>query len=310
MYTMKKSSALHILVLFAIMPGCSIQKKSHNFTSPQPEKSREQTQALVKKFKKEQIPSLIKDMTLAQALKAREYYQAFGWDEQLTKLLVHIIALTKDVNKLAEYTLELADVHTRLGNLEQAQKLYETFVTFYPGSAHIKDVRYRQVVVAFLRSNDASRDQSMTRTTINYAHAYFLDFPEDDIWGEEIHKILHTSYRRLLESELGVMQFYVHRYSFAGNVAALDAAQSRLQYLRVHVLSKLILYDHALKKLLPKIDAILGAPSESEEDKQSAKKQKLSAEQQYAALAEIAEGLARILEATAEQPAVNLRHMF
>lgn len=238
----------------------------------QTEKEKE---VIVTTLKNKHLTKNIKDMTLDEALSAKQYYEKLGRLDRVAQLIPHIISLSKDADQIANLTLELADIEVTLGHIEPAFKLYSSFVSMYPGSSHHKLARHHQVLTAYWRMLPSYLDQTITQTTISLAKSYLVDFPEEDEMNQEIQKVLVAAYGTLLEHELATIRFYLQRFYLSEQRTQFDAAWSRLTYVEKEILPILAATDGAFKRISKELfDNKDAWQAESDERLQMARKQK------------------------------------
>lgn len=233
-------------ILLLLLPACG--GSSSAFKREKPAKLLTEQSKDIHVPDKKILKKSFKDMTLAEAIEVKEYYDETGSDDAVVRIIPHIIARSQDVQQIAALNLELADIYLEKGNYEEAQKAYTNFVTMYPGDEKIKDARYRQLLTVFLTALSPDRDQAATLTTISFAQNYVKDFPNDPDYGNKVHAILRSCYRKLLESELSTALFYLNKYSYQAQESALDATKSRLQYVESELLPAIGRYDRKLEQ--------------------------------------------------------------
>lgn len=210
---------------------------------------------------KEILKKSFKNMTLAEAVEVKDYYDETGYDDVVIRIIPYIIALSQDMHQIAALTLELADIQLEQANYEEAQKAYTSFVTLYLGDEKIRAARYRQLLTAFLGALTPDRDQAATNTTISFAQSYIKDFPNEPEFGKKVHAILRSCYRNLLESELSTAQFYLNKFNYQAQATALDATKARLKYVESEILPAIGRYDRKLDESRADLKEILEVDS-------------------------------------------------
>jgi outer membrane protein assembly factor BamD (BamD/ComL family) len=279
-----------VWLVLLILPACG---GSSAFKRERPVKPVSEEKAVDVQVKAEEDKSLkailkksVKDMSLAEAMIAKDYYDETGYDEMVMKLIPHIVSISQDVRQIAALTLELADINLEKEQYEAAQKVYTTFVTLYPGDVAIKAARYRQLLTSYLTALEPDRDQSATKNTVNFAQNYIKDFPEDAEYMVKVHAILRSCYRKLLLSELATATFYINKYNYLGQESALDGAQARLSYIESELLPAIGRYDRKLHESRTDLQELLAMQDLVGSDRQA----------QYAAQIERLENLVVGLE--------------
>ncbi len=187
----------------------------------------------------------IQEMNRNEAVEAKKYYSEQQDMELLKRVLLHLKSIERDAQALATTTIELADLYLRSGEYEQAQKIYQEFVTRFPGHAEIVGVRYRHLMSVWLRSLEPDRDQSVTREAVAQGTTFLTDFPDQNNYLSKVEDILCSCYSRLLASELKVVRFYLNSYNYQRKESSLEAALARIMGLRSQLLPALIRYDRA-----------------------------------------------------------------
>ena len=189
----------------------------------------------------------IKQMTVEEALEAVKYYEFINHQALLVATYQHIIAKSKDPETVATHLIKLADLYFIDNNCEEAKKYYKKATMLYPGHPGIENARYREVMTHFLSSLNASRDQSATQTTINLGKKYLVDFPQAE--PERVRTIIAAAYKKLLQSELLVINFYLNKFKLNGTAQPIQAALQRMAGVADVLLPQLKLYDSAAAKI-------------------------------------------------------------
>lgn len=224
--------------LMLLLPGCArfaqelppvvLKKMEHRPLTPeekrrQVEASQEQRAELKNKLRqvtKKPIP----DMTFEQLNCAKEYAIQLGQLEDATQYLERILIITEDQQVLKSGRLELADVYFDMGKFEQAGKMYGEYVIFYPGSTYREYAEYKAILCRFYQTLEHDRDQSKTKDTLDMIQAY-LDESGSKEYVHEIKNIQKLCYKKLVDQELYVVNFYTKKKSF-------EAAQHRINTVR------------------------------------------------------------------------------
>lgn len=249
-FSMKRCLCIGFLVILA---GCggSEHRQFRSFTVVKTEREKE---AIVTTLKKKHLTKNIKDMTIEEALNAKQYYEHLGRLDRVAKLIPHIISLTKDAEQIANLSFELADIEVSLGNIDSAFKLYSSFVSMYPGSEHNKAARHHQVMTSYWRMLPSYLDQTITQTTLSLAKSYLSDFPDEDAMNLEVQKVLVAAYGSLLEHELATIRFYLHRFYLSEQRTQFDAAYARFLFFEKEILPILAATGGAFKRISQEID--------------------------------------------------------
>lgn len=184
----------------------------------------------------------IKQMSVEEAIEAAAYYAFINHQALLIAVYQHIIAKSKDPETVATYVIKLADLYFIDNNFDEAKKHYKKAITLYPGHTGIENARYREVLAHFLSSLSPARDQSATQTTINLGKKYLADFPQAE--PDRVRSIIASAYKKLLQSELLVISFYLNKFRIGnGNTQPVQAALQRMINIVEILLPQLKIYD-------------------------------------------------------------------
>lgn len=186
----------------------------------------------------------IKQMALEEALEAARYYEFIAHEALLIATYQHIIAKSKDSDVTAQYLIKLADHYLQTNNFTEAKKYYKKIAMLYPGYRDIERARYREVIAHFSSSLAPSRDQAATQETISLAKKYMADFPQGSI--DQVMSIVSAAYKKLLASELLVVEFYLNKFALSGAPEPLRGGLQRLQSLQDIIIPALKKYDATL----------------------------------------------------------------
>jgi outer membrane protein assembly factor BamD (BamD/ComL family) len=106
---------------------------------------------------------------------------------------------------------------------------------------------YKAVLCSFYATLDADRDQSKTLETIALANTFVSRKNIFTKYTSEVENILTSCYQKVVESEIGIFNFYINQ----GNVLS---AQQRLDHLNKEWLAKLPTCAHQLNDLQARLD--------------------------------------------------------
>lgn len=180
-----------------------------------------------KKNKKRKTISNMEVAEIKEALEKSKHNTEFS-----IKCIQQLIKITTDTQELAELLLQLADLYFQTGEFETAIRLFNEFLSLYPGNKNIEYALYKSIVALFNTTLDFDRDQTNTRACINKANAYLQQTEIFSQYTEEIEKIRTLCYTKLAHHELSIGSFYAHR----GNI---KAAQKRAAYVRTTLLQQI-----------------------------------------------------------------------
>ncbi len=182
--------------------------------------------------KKKNEKKTLSHMDLGELKLAKERALKKNDKELAIKYLEKMVPQCKDVNGLKDITLELADFYFETGNLAKAGRLYGDFTQLYPGNDKVEYASYKSILCSFYGTLSADRDQSKTRDTIDLSDNFLERADVFKKYDDEVKKIRKNCYVRLMESEVGIIDFYLKRGSY-------KAVQKRLDNLREEFLPKL-----------------------------------------------------------------------
>jgi len=185
----------------------------------------------------------IKAMGIEEALEAAEYYEFINHQALLISTYQHIIATSKDPDIVATNLTKLADLYLIDGNFAEAKRYYKKVIALYPGHKGIERARYREILAHFLSSLAPTRDQATTQATITLGKKYLEDFPH--VEAGKVRGILAAAYKKLLASELLVVNFYLNKYALSGAIQPIKAALQRMMANTTIILPQLKAYDVA-----------------------------------------------------------------
>ena len=182
--------------------------------------------------KKNNEKKTLSHMDLGELKLAKESALKKNDKELAIKYLEKMVPQCKDVNGLKDITLELADFYFETGNLAKAGRLYGDFTQLYPGNDKVEYASYKSILCSFYGTLSADRDQSKTRDTIDLSDNFLERADVFKKYDDEVKKIRKNCYVRLMESEVGIIDFYLKRGSY-------KAVQKRLDNLREEFLPEL-----------------------------------------------------------------------
>lgn len=184
----------------------------------------------------------IKEMTVEEAVRAGEFYEHVKNYDLLPVAYQHIIAKSQhEPDVAAAYYIKLADFYLASNDFQEAKKHYRKVIDIYPGYQGIERARYREVLAHFWSSLSPERDQTTTRATIQLGRAYLKDFPHVTDSCERICGMIAASYRKLLESDMKVLESYIKKYFLnTNNERPLRGAVQRLHTIRTELLPDMV----------------------------------------------------------------------
>lgn len=136
-----------------------------------------------------------------------------------------MLPICKDMHELKDLTIELADLYFHHGDLEKAGKLYNEFTKLYPGYDKIEHAKHKAILCSFYSILNAENDQTKTKETIALTQEFLERSDIFTQYASEVENIQKQCYRRLVESDKYIVEYYLNRDSF-------NAAQTRINNMR------------------------------------------------------------------------------
>ena len=173
----------------------------------------------------------IESMTDEEALISKDYFAKIDRPETAIKCGQRYLAKSSDQKTCAQVTLDLIDLCIAAQDFEKAEKYANDYKTLYPGSAHLQDACFKEILASLALINDCERDQSKTKQTIELANDFLKTFNN----SEHINKVneaLKVCYETLFESERGIIESYLKRHALTQTDHPLKAAELRIASLK------------------------------------------------------------------------------
>ena len=167
------------------------------------------------------------DMSFGELKDARHNLRYKHQLETFAKYSEQLLRLCENASERAEITLQLADAQFDAGRFDKASDNYNTFYQLYPGHSKTEYALYRAITSASMRILSADRDQTQTHETLELSQA-FLERPLFTKYRKEVEKLRTDCYRRLLESELSICEFYIKRGNTKSAETRLSEAKTTL----------------------------------------------------------------------------------
>lgn len=168
-------------------------------------------------------------MTIDEAREAARYFKEVAHDKNLALALERVILLTGDTQELSSLMHELAALHEKLGNYEDAGTVYEQYTRLYPGNQDISYMTYKMLDILSKQIVDVRHDQSKIRQLTEQTEIFLSRFGTGDHYYKQVANLRNRGYQLLAQSELIRAQFYLDRYYYTEKLSALRAAGRRLE---------------------------------------------------------------------------------
>jgi hypothetical protein len=180
------------------------------------------------------------------------------------------LAKAPDHRALEPIILELAQLYLSQSFLDKAKKLYDQYVTLYPGGQNLPQVLYAQITILDQTQPRTGCDQSTTKELIaacsNFIKKYdHKTLPAKAVPGQsvpdlvtmeriqQVKTIKERAHQIIYEAQLDCITFYIRKYEIYEQTAALKSARSRFDELTTTVLPTLqnipASYQEAQQKL-------------------------------------------------------------
>lgn len=171
----------------------------------------------------------IASMSIEELRIAKDFYLAEHTFEPAVTALERLIALSTSAKELEEATLQLAYLQFEEGNFEKARTLFADYSTRFPGGTHLAQVRHDEMRAHFLDAKTvAMRDQTRTRAAVALGESFLSDYGDSNSYADSVKEMLKVCYRRLIDSEVRVAQFYLNSHTYDPRDSAIAAARARI----------------------------------------------------------------------------------
>jgi outer membrane protein assembly factor BamD (BamD/ComL family) len=143
-----------------------------------------------------------------------------------------MIKLSDDMTQIADLMIDLADLYCEQKEWDKAATLFKEFSQLYPGNDKTEYALYKGVECLFetVKDIDGERDQTKVKEAIDLAQK-FLDRKIFTTHKSQVASLQTTCYEKLVDYELTIASYYLHKDS-------LVTAQKRLDYIRKELLAK------------------------------------------------------------------------
>lgn len=170
----------------------------------------------------------IKSYSLQEALNARKYYRALGDSELLIKTLQRIVSLAPDQQTLESVLYELGQLYLSLEKYDLAQKVWGDYVSYFPGADRIAEARYSEFLAHYKDVRAPHHDQTRTKEAITRGESFLVEFEGETEHDQDVQVAIRDCYDHLFEHELGIADFYLHKYVYTESKSTLNAAEKRV----------------------------------------------------------------------------------
>jgi outer membrane protein assembly factor BamD (BamD/ComL family) len=243
---------LSCLLILSVLAGAPLGAKTdstpNSTTEPvssEPARKEPRHRALRKQRidrKAQEVRKTISKMSFDELKVAKDALVAKKDTVVVAKYLEQMIKMSDDVKTTGGLMVELADVYFDLGELAKAELIFTEYARLYQGSDLIEYALYKAVLCSFYATLAADRDQTKTHETVKLANTFIARKDIFTKYSSEVETIRTSCYQRIVESEIGIFNFYMHQ----GN---LVSAQQRLDNLNKEWLEKVPTCAHQLGEM-------------------------------------------------------------
>jgi outer membrane protein assembly factor BamD (BamD/ComL family) len=193
---------------------------------------------------KKNIHRIYTDMDFDELLAAKDKKLAAGDLQTTIKYYEQLLKICTDINKTAELMIEYADLLFDQGELTKARLVYTEYTNLYPGddtqiiNKQVENKKctkheyalHRAALCSFYLTLSTDRDQTMTQETLQLTEN-FLSIESYTTYKQEVCDIQKQCYKKIVESELGICNFYLKQGSY-------KAVEQRLAHIKNDYLPK------------------------------------------------------------------------
>ncbi len=154
---------------------------------------------------------------------ALEYYEDGDYVRAAT-LLEQILPIYKGTRRADELSILLAKCYYNRRDYMMAAHHFDSFISDYPNSEHIKEATFYRAYCNYLLSPRPSLDQSTTRRAIDQFRLFMTRYPESER-VEEAEKLIEEMRGKLLEKSFTSAKLY---YDMGDYRAAIVAFKNSL----------------------------------------------------------------------------------
>jgi len=266
---------LSCLLMLSVLASAPLGAESKVKTEPAPQtvdtgRKEPRHRALRKQRMERQskeVRKTISKMNFDELKVAKDALVAKKDKQAASKYLEQMIKMSDDVKITGGLMVELADAYFDLGELGKAELIFTEYARLYQGSDLIEYALYKAVLCSFYATLAADRDQTKTQETVKLADTFIARKDIFTQYCSEVETIRASCYQRIVESEIGIFNFYMHQ----GN---LVSAQQRLDNLNKEWLSKVPTCAHQLGEMQARLSSekeIMVAKIKSAQDAQATK---------------------------------------
>jgi outer membrane assembly lipoprotein YfiO len=256
------SKFICLTISVLLLSSCGSQKKQTAATKKFTQKQATEVKPVEKKETKIQLVNKnIKEMTFDELKAKKTDLLAKDNKENAVKYLEKMVALCTDIDELKIATLELADIHFDLGNLDKAAKLYEEFSNLYPGDEKVEYADYRSVMCNFYLVLSKDRDQTKTKKTVELTKK-FLGRTLYHVHVDDVKNIHQQCAELLTESEFNIIDFYLQRGSSKSVRSRLANLEKEFVPTMPELKSRMLLVECRLAELENDVETLAQKKSE------------------------------------------------
>jgi outer membrane assembly lipoprotein YfiO len=170
--------------------------------------------------------------------------------------LERLLKISNDVEDIASFMVEIADLLFVDSRFEKASLIYEKFTQLYPGSKQAEYAFYRAILARSYLIPSVDRDQTKTEEVIELADK-FLRKVTFTTHKAQVTDLRAKAYEQLFKAESEICLFYAKNKNFL-------ASQRRIDYMRTKLLTKEPLLEPRILAFEADIAQLFNNPTASE----------------------------------------------
>lgn len=178
------------------------------------------------------INKLAKHMNFKEAAYAKDYYKEKKNSDCFINCAERVLAVGGDQDIEQTTRLELAEHYLEQCKYEKANNYSIEYQKLYPGTTEAKRAAFIEIQSYYLATLTSDRDQSDTLKALEHAQDFLKLYPDDTEYTADITNIISTCYKKLLESEIHVIESYLNKYNYYNYAAPLISGQKRIAHIK------------------------------------------------------------------------------
>lgn len=177
------------------------------------------------------LNKLIEKMNFKEAAYAKRYYQLNNNNDLFVAAGERLLAVGGDQDIEQITRLELAEYYLNSSKYEKSRNYALEYQKLYPGTKDAKKSAFIEIQSYYLDILSSDRDQSNTVQALEHAKEFLNIYSEDTEYKDEIKQIIDSCYKKLVESEINVIDSYFIKYNYYNHIAPLISVKKRVAYI-------------------------------------------------------------------------------